>query len=90
MEDEEVTMRNGNRTNRKSLLWRFFGKRVPRGEAVFVCQIIIIYTVIAVALYNLTRNERGSQDKLWIALLGSCLGYILPNPTITQKKEDRV
>lgn len=41
--------------------------------------------MIGVSLFNLTRgNTAARDDKLWIALVNSCLGYILPNPTIKQ------
>ena len=58
----------------------FFGRRVPRSEIVFFCQMILIYVVVAVSLFNLTREH--GPDNLWVALLGSCLGYVLPNPSI--------
>ena len=66
--------------NRKSVLWRVFGRRVPRSEIVFFCQMILIYVVVGVSLFNLTRGHE--VDHLWVALLGSCLGYVLPNPSI--------
>ena len=69
-------------TTRTSLLWDFFGKRVPRSEIVFVCQLLIIYIVIGVSLVSLTRGKDCADNQLWIALLSSCLGYLLPNPRI--------
>lgn len=65
---------------RPTRVWNWFGRRVPRGEIVFFCQMVIIYAVVSVALFNLTRDRE--PDKLWVALLGSCLGYVLPNPSI--------
>ena len=65
---------------RRSNVWNMFGKRVPRNEIVFFCQIFLIYCVTAVSLVNLSRGH--GQDNLWVALLGSCLGYVLPNPSI--------
>ena len=67
---------------RKSHLWDVFGKSVPRSEIVFVCQLIIIYVVIGVSLFSLTRGIDSADKQLWIALLSSCLGYLLPNPRI--------
>ena len=40
-------------------------------------------TVIVVSIYNLTVESENST--LWTALLSSCLGYQLPNPTIKKK-----
>ena len=68
------------RRERSSKVWQFFGRRVPRSEIVFLCQMILIYVVVGVSLYNLTRAD--GPDNLWVALLGSCLGYVLPNPSI--------
>ena len=58
-----------------------FAKKRP--EIVFLCQILILYTVIVVSIYNLTTGKENSN--LWTALLSSCLGYLLPNPTIKHK-----
>lgn len=77
-EGEKVQRRPA--TERQSALWRVFGRRVPRSEIVFVCQMILIYVVVGVSLFNLTRGHR--TDNLWVALLSSSIGYILPNPSI--------
>lgn len=85
MEEEEVALtrpRPFTATTRKSYLWNIFGKRIPRGEIVFVCQMIVIYAVIGVSLFILTRGTDTADKQLWIALLSSCLGYLLPNPRI--------
>ena len=68
------------RATRRPTLWNVFGRRVPRGEIVFFCQMMLIYVVVCVSLFNLTRGH--GTDNLWVALLGSCLGYVLPNPSI--------
>ena len=61
----------------------WFGKILPRPEIVFVCQMVVIYSVIAVSLFNLTRGDADAPEgKVWIALMSSCLGYMLPNPKL--------
>ena len=60
--------------------WRVFGRRVPKQEAVFFSQVILIYTVVITCILNLSLTKDNSN--LWTALLSSCLGYILPSPTI--------
>jgi hypothetical protein len=52
--------------------WVAFGKKIPRSEIVFLCQVIILYTVIVVSIYNFTVGNANSN--LWTALLSSCLG----------------
>lgn len=60
--------------------WRVCGRVVPRSEIVFFSQVIIIYVVACMCLFNLTTG-RGDSN-LWSALLSGSLGYLLPNPTI--------
>ena len=60
--------------------WHLFGAECPKEEIVF------LYTVIVVSIYNLTVGHGDST--LWTALLSSSLGYLLPNPSL--KREDGV
>jgi hypothetical protein len=72
---------HGSQTRNDTLKdWSVFGSRVPKQEIVFFRQIVIIYTVICVSIFNLTRGH--GQSDLWTALLSSSLGYLLPNPKI--------
>lgn len=66
-------------TGLKTSLW--FGKLLPRPDLVFICQMVVIYVVIGVSLFNLTQGTE-REGKLWTVLLSSCLGYMLPNPKI--------
>ena len=59
------------------------GKKTLRSEVVFVSEVLTLYTIIVVSIYNLTVQSQTST--LWTALLSSCLGYLLPNPTIKTK-----
>ena len=36
--------------------WHLFGTECPKEEIVFFCQVIILYTVIVVSIYNLTLD----------------------------------
>ena len=60
--------------------WHIFGRECPKEEIVFLCQVIILYTVIVVSIYNLTVAHDDST--LWTALLSRSLGYLLPNPSL--------
>ena len=60
--------------------WHIFGRECPKEEIVFLCQVIILYTVIVVSIYNLTVAHDDST--VWTALLSSSLGYLLPNPSL--------
>ncbi len=67
--------------------WRLCGKSLPKDEIQFFAQVGIISIVVLVSLYNLTIHAT-SRD-LWISLLCSSLGYILPNPTLTKHESLR-
>ena len=62
--------------------WHIFGRECPKEEIVFLCQVIILYTVIVVSIYNLTVAHDDST--LWTALLSSSLGNLLPNPSLNR------
>jgi hypothetical protein len=76
---EEVVHQQDSNSNS----WKVCGSRMPKSELVFFSQVIILYVVVCLCLYNLTTG-RGDSN-LWSALLSGCLGYLLPNPTIKQK-----
>lgn len=63
--------------------WPVLGRRIPKTEVVFFSQVLIVYTVIVVSIYNLTKG--GGNSNLWTSLLSSCLGYLLPNPSIKRR-----
>ena len=60
--------------------WDWFGYKFPRQEVVYFSQAAIIYIVILFCLGNLSFGNGDSN--LWVALLGSCIGYILPHPSM--------
>ena len=64
--------------------WRIFGRRMPKSEAVFFSQTILIYLVVLTCIINLSCSN--SNSSIWIALLSSSLGYILPNPSLKTYK----
>jgi len=50
----------------------------------YYSQILVIYAIIATAIVHLSLQ---SPDKeLWLVLLSSSLGYILPAPTLKSPK----
>ena len=40
--------------------WHLFGTECPKDEIVFLCQVVILYTVIVVRIYNLTVGHGDS------------------------------
>jgi hypothetical protein len=71
-------------SNPSTSKWNVFGKVVPRSEIVFMVQVLLVYIVVIVSIVNLTIG--GADVKLWITLLSSSIGYILPSPTLKLNK----
>ena len=66
----------------------WFGQ--PKETVVYLFQVILLYIVIITCIINLSIGNGNSE--LWTALLSSCLGYMLPNPSmrknISHKEEN--
>ena len=61
------------------------GNRVPKNQFTYISQIIDIYAIIATSIVHLSIQ---SQDReLWLILLSSSLGYILPSPGLKFTKQ---
>ena len=63
--------------------WHLFGTECPKEEIVFFCQVIILYTVIVISIYNLTVGH--GDPTLWTALLS-----IYVTQPITEKRRWRL
>ena len=48
----------------------------------FAAQVIAVYIVISISLYNLTQTTENNE--LWISLLSSGVGYLFPSPVISK------
>ena len=79
-EEEEKEEEDCTDASNDSTPWHLFCIKRPKEEIVFLCQIVVLYTVIVISIYNLTVGHDDSN--LWTALLSSSLGYLLPNPTL--------
>lgn len=62
--------------------WHFFGRKLPRSEIVFFVQVTLVFIVVIVSIVNITMQHPDSQ--LWIALLSSSVGYLLPSPNLNK------
>ena len=77
-DDDEVV----SNTTRSST--HHFGADCPKSEIVLVSHVIVLYTTIVVSIYRLVSGHNDSN--LWMALLRSSLGFLLPNPSV--KRDD--
>ena len=66
--------------------WKCCGSNYPQREVVFLTQVLAVYVVVIAAIYNLTVNEERADLELWIALLSSAIGYMLPGPALGPAK----
>ena len=79
-QDAQEDRTDGASSEQDSTPWHLFGTVCPKEEIVFLCQVVVLYTVILISIYNLTTGHANSN--LWTAMLSSSLGYLLPNPTL--------
>ena len=79
-EQEDTEDSTDNQSDDDNTPWHIFGIVCPKEEIVYLCQVIALYIVILISIYNLTAGHDNSN--LWTALLSSSLGYLLPNPTL--------
>ena len=75
-----------NTNNKNNGRWHLFGKICPRSEIMFFVQVVLVYLVVIVSIVNLTLGRE--NDKLWLTLLSSSIGYILPNPKLKFNKNE--
>jgi hypothetical protein len=61
------------------MIWPVCGREHPAKQIVFFAQTLILYVVIIASVINLSCTN-GDQT-LWVALLSSSLGLMLPHPT---------
>jgi hypothetical protein len=61
----------------------FCAQKVAKNLVTFWAQIVAIYIVILTSVINLSLSS--PHQELWLILLSSCLGYILPNPGVKYK-----
>ena len=67
--------------------WHLFGTECPKEEIVFFCQVIILYTVIVVSIYNLTV---GHSDSTPLDCLTEQLVGLPVTQSITEKRRWRL
>ena len=66
--------------------WDVMGKAFPRSEIKYFAQVFIIYIVIITCLVNLSLGT-SDLNNLWVSLLSSCIGYMLPSPHIRKTSQ---
>ena len=52
---------------------------------VYVFQLVMVFIVIMAAILNLSLNKGKDNKDMWLTLLCSCIGYVLPAPAFKKK-----
>lgn len=79
---------DGNKSNTSEKRdFSFCGNRVPKNQVTYISQIIIIYTIVITAIIHLSLQS--DNHELWLILLSSSLGYILPSPGLKFVKQSQ-
>ena len=79
------TETNSLNSSENSNLKYHIAKNHKKSNAVFFSQIFIIFTVIISAILNLSLGQE--HTTLWTSLLSTCIGLLLPNPSLKRLVE---
>ena len=58
--------------------------RIVKNRFTFIAQIIVVYMIIITLLVQISL--RSPDEELWLFLLSSSIGYILPSPGLKFRK----
>ena len=81
--DSQPNITNGSTNPHLTIINENIHPRNPE-YILFIAQIVIIGIVIVVSVINLSVGIE--RESLWVSLMSSCLGYILPSPFVFNKK----
>lgn len=65
--------------------WQMCCSVLHKAEVVFFVQIIFLFTIMIFSMIQII-NKAESQE-IYFSLLSSCIGIIVPSPTITTTKK---
>ena len=77
MNDQGVQTGILHSVSTRSESWDVFGRKLPKSEIVFFAQIVVIYTVL---IASIVKRSTGNESDLWVLLIGTSLGAVLPHP----------
>ena len=69
-------------SNQERQYWKCFGQTCNRSLAVFLSHFFVILLILACCIVRSTLNETFEETTVWIAILSSTVGYILPPPKL--------
>ncbi len=78
MASKELTQENSNSSSTDEL--SLLGRTEPCSRLAFVSQTVILLIVIITSIVNISLGV--GDEKIWITLLSTSLGVVLPNPSV--------
>ena len=64
--------------------WKSCGSKFLKEEVIYFCQVFIVYIEVISSIVNLCMSD--SNTCLWSSLVSGSDGYLLPNPSISERK----
>ena len=68
--------------NHERKSWKFFGRKCNRSLLVIMCQFFVIVLILACAIVRIMLSTTCEETTVWVAILSSTVGYILPSPKL--------
>ena len=68
--------------NQERQSWKCFGQTCNQSLVVFLSQFFVILLILACCIVRITLAETCEETTVWIAILSSTVGYILPSPKL--------
>ena len=68
--------------NQERQSWKCFGQTCNRSLVVFLSQFFVILLILPCCIVRITLAETCEETTVWIAILSSTVGYILPSPKL--------
>ena len=65
--------------------WRLCCSVLHKAEIVFFVQIIFLFTIMIFSMIQIIN--KANSPEIYFSLLSSCIGIIVPSPTITTTKK---
>ena len=69
----------------KNKMWVFFGSKVPRDQVVYLMQMLCSLIALVTSVINLSLQGEDQNRTVWIAIMSSIIGYLLPAPGMKNK-----
>ena len=70
-------------TNQERKPWTICGKNCSRSFLVFMYQCLLILILTTMSIIRITLAETCEETTIWVAVLTSSVGYMLPSPRPT-------